>query len=794
MRRALGGQSYEPDWAFHEVHAEERASRVLLLLHRIPERYSQSADTDLYIRCLETGRLVLPAADVAWALRTAAALPATRGSHEAMDLAARLASWCEEPDDPELREAAATLLAVVEERHFYGSADVRKRLLTLSLQDPSDGTLNLTMIRQDDGWSRAVLARAAQRPDPDGAGNLLLKHLTTATGSKPSAKWLARAAALLRDPGAAGLLRILVESTDSEPVQSRIMAHGADAHLLVSETNTELVRAACWSASALDADWVVPALHTVTQLPVWGTSLRARGYVATIKVPNAAVCALGLIASDAAIGCLLELQRTVKHSGFRTQINAAIGAAAQRAGLAPGELAEHIVPAAGLNANGERQVGTAWVSIGAGRRVIAEWETPAGRSPRAPADADAETVKQVKAVVKEVQTALAGERIRLEGLLAEDRSWPVADWRRLYLDHPVTRTFSRRIIWSFDDVIGLPSSDGAVLSPEGLLAVPADARVRLWHPARAGTAQVQRWRDYLVSVEAVQPFKQAFREVYLITPAELETRVYSNRFAAHILQYNQLYALFKERGWTANYLGPHDGGYGGRARRDFPDAGLTVAFDHFAVDMGDFTAPLCSSDRVSFYRTADRARTPVPLAQIPKMVFTEAMRDIDLFVAVTSIALDPRWADGGENPHLAYWRQASFGELSQTAVVRREALARIVPKLKIARQLELAGRYLRVRGKLNTYKIHIGSGNIRIEPDDRYLCIVPASGRSKVMLPFDGDNVLSLIVSKALMLAADDKITDPTITSQLPGRVPAPSGDGRECRDPCDVSAPPPAD
>jgi uncharacterized protein DUF4132 len=762
---------YEPDWAFHEAHAGERASRVLLLLHRIPETYSQSADTDLYIRCLETGRLALPAADVAWALRTTAALPATRGSHEAMDLAARLAGWCEEPTDPEVREAAATLLAVVEERHFYGSADVRKRLLTLSLQDPPDGTLNLRMIRQDDGWSRAVLARAAQLPDPDGAGNLLLKNLTAASGSKPSPRWLARAATLLRDPGTAGLLRILVESTDSEPVRSRIMAHGADTYLLVSETNTELVRAACWAASALDADWVVPALRTVTHLPVWGTNLRASGYVATIKVPNAAVCALGLIASDAAIACLLELQRTVKHSGFRTQINAAISAAAQRAGLAPSELAEHVVPDAGLNANGARQVATAWVSIGAGRRVITEWDTPAGRAPRAPADADAETIKQVKAAAKEVQTALAGERIRLEGLLAEDRSWPVAEWRRLYLEHPVTRAFSRRLIWSFGDVTGIPSGDRVLLCPEGLLAIPADARVRLWHPARADTAQVQRWRDYLVSVEAVQPFKQAFREVYLITPAELETRVYSNRFAAHILQYNQLFALFKECGWSANYLGPHEGGYEGRARRNFPGAGLSVAFDHFAVDMGDFTAPLCSSDRVSFYRTADRARTPVPLAQIPKMVFTEAMRDVDLFVSVTSIALDPQWADRGENPHLAYWQQISFGELSQTAVVRREALARIVPKLKIAKRLELAGRYLRVRGKLNTYKIHIGSGNIRIEPDDRYLCIVPTSGRNKVMLPFVGDNVLNVIVSKALMLAADDKITDPTITSQLPGRV-----------------------
>lgn len=58
----------------------------------------------------------------------------------------------------------------------------------------------------------------------------------------------------------------------------------------------------------------------------------------------------------------------------------------------------------------------------------------------------------------------------------------------------------------------------------------------------------------------------------------------SNRFAAHVLSYQQLYALFKERGWVANYLGPYDDGGEGRARREFPDAGLTTVFEHFQID------------------------------------------------------------------------------------------------------------------------------------------------------------------------------------------------------------------
>jgi hypothetical protein len=36
-----------------------------------------------------------------------------------------------------------------------------------------------------------------------------------------------------------------------------------------------------------------------------------------------------------------------------------------------------------------------------------------------------------------------------------------------------------------------------------------------------------------------------------------------------------------------------------------------------------------------------------------------------------------------------------------------------------------------------------------------------------VQLPFEGDGTLSIILSKAFLLADDAKITDPTITSQL---------------------------
>jgi len=58
-----------------------------------------------------------------------------------------------------------------------------------------------------------------------------------------------------------------------------------------------------------------------------------------------------------------------------------------------------------------------------------------------------------------------------------------------------------------------------------------------------------------------------------------------------------------------------------------------------------------------------------------------------------------------------------------------------------------------------------------MEPNDEYLCIVPSRGKDTktegLFLPFEGDRGLSVVLSKAFMLVADDKITDTTITSQI---------------------------
>lgn len=383
------------------------------------------------------------------------------------------------------------------------------------------------------------------------------------------------------------------------------------------------------------------------------------------------------------------------------------------------------------------------------------------RSTPAPVRRDhPELVKDLRELVKRVDAHLLTLARALEGGFTVDTAHPYAWWRAELAEHPLARTVVRRLIWEIETA---PGEWRAVL-PETADEVPEGESVRLWHPLRADADSVRGWRDLLLEARVQQPFKQAFREIYRLTPAEEETGVYSNRFAGHLVHYRRLFALFRARGWSSPRIGPWDCDVEA-ADRVLGAGEWRISFDHSWYDQAG-EDEIAATERVRFERRADAGWRAVPLAEVPELVFSEAMRDVDLFIGVTSIAADPDWTDGG--PVRAYWERASVAELPETAEARRDALARILPRLKIADRCALDGRFLVVRGDLRTYRIHLGSANILMDPDGAYLCVVPdrRKGDGRVFLPFE-DERLSLILSKAFLLAADTEITDETIRRQI---------------------------
>jgi hypothetical protein len=524
-----------------------------------------------------------------------------------------------------------------------------------------------------------------------------------------------------------------------------------------------------------------------------------------VRLGNASITALGMMATPEALGRLAFLKVKVKFGGARNAIDKTLGKLSEKLGMSREDLEEMSIPAYGMEEVGRltQAVGdfTAVLTVINSRATELMWLRTDGKVqkslPAAVKKEHAEELKELTAAKKDIEKMLPAQVERLDALYLQRKSWPYATWRERYLDHPLIGVLARRLIWNFSTgcstVAGVWSGNGITdQTGNGITANEVVTTVSLWHPLGEPSTAVFGWRDFLEEMQIVQPFKQAHREIYVVAPAEENTRVYSNRFAGHLLRQHQFNALCSARTWKNQLRLMVDADYSPPTRW-LPAWGLRAEYwvegaGEEILESGAYR--YLNTDQVRFYREDARQvrahaggggyeshgtrAEPLSLTEIDPLVFSELMRDVDLFVGVASIGNDPIWQDGGaeERSRRDYWTQVAFGDLGASAITRKAILERLIPRLKIATQCSFGDHFLNVEGRRHRYKIHLGSGNILIEPQGKYLCIIPAQAqvdktREKLFLPFEGDRTLSVIISKAFLLAADDEITDPTITRQL---------------------------
>jgi hypothetical protein len=548
--------------------------------------------------------------------------------------------------------------------------------------------------------------------------------------------------------------------------------------LTIGERNSVMLRGLVWACSTVDSSAVARSVGDLGV--VCFTKIAGVGPVSA-KIGNACVYTLGAMPGLEGVAQLGRLKSRVKYTVAKRLLERSLDRAAERTGMGREDLEDLAVPTFGLTAPGTGCVSigsyTATMTVGTADSVDLRWIREGKRNAGVPAEVSRENSAELKALkkqVKDMSAMLAAQRIRLERLLGGSRSWRLPDAKIRLLEHPLIAPLARGLVWhlSDGDRRSLAAWDDGTLRDVSGRAIPwlgDDTRLSLWHPLGFPVDVVHAWRTRLEECEVTQPFKQAHREIYVLTDAELATETYSNRFASHILRQHQLAALCRARGWRYALQGF---GFDGANSPTLvlSEVGLVAELYVDIVDDGQQSTSGINvhvgTDQVRF----SRGGIPIPLRDVPALVFSEVMRDVDLFVGVCSVGNDPTWQDRGAG-HQDYWREYAFGDLAQSAVTRRVVLERLIPKLKIADRCHLTERFLVVRGDLRTYRIHLGSSNILMEPNDQYLCIVPggrSGGRSEPLrLPYEGDSTLSIILSKALLLAADAKIRDPSILRQI---------------------------
>ncbi|MBC7752062.1 MAG: DUF4132 domain-containing protein [Candidatus Saccharibacteria bacterium] len=605
----------------------------------------------------------------------------------------------------------------------------------------------------------------------------LWNFAATAKSSAPSVGWLKKAENVVepvRSQFAVRVVQWLELIIQKSPTKS----------LPFSGKNATAIRGLLWMCPLSQSDQVAQAVSNMVQFCY--TKLYGIGPRSSV-VANAGLYALGDLGNVGVVQ-LSKLRKKVKYSVGANLIEKMLREAALRQGVTTDDLEEMVVPELDMDQDGKQIFSfgeyQATLSLDGTKHLTVVWQDKNGKILKAPPAAvkkdHADDFKEFKQITAEVETIISGQSTRLEKNILKDRQWIFNTWQERFIQHAILGWLGRRVIWQFDDqgVIqhGMWLNKQLVnCQGEALQSISDNAQVKIWHPIFSDMHEVQAWRELIRAHQIVQPFKQAFREVYLLTPAEEQTESYSNRFAGHYLKQFQLVALCRERGWSYQLQGGWDGA-------NDPTFGLPHWNIRVRLELKlEEEFPLTPSgiyqyvltDKVFFYHSAESHKV-IPVRDIPALVFSEVMRDLDLFVGVCSIGLDPNL--DMTNPQIQrYFNDFNTSELTATAQVRKSVLDNIISKLEIAPLCRFEGKYLIVKGTLRSYKIHLGSGNILMEPNDQYLCIVQDGKKGDTVtdglyLPFEGDHLLSIILSKALLLAADNKIKDQSILAQIKGR------------------------
>ena len=307
-------------------------------------------------------------------------------------------------------------------------------------------------------------------------------------------------------------------------------------------------------------------------------------------------------------------------------------------------------------------------------------------------------------------------------------------------NNPVIAPLLQTLVFELDTALGF-YEDGVLAAPDGTrTAVAADAELKIAHALdlyESGTWAT--YQKYLFEKGIKQPFKQVFRELYVKT-ADERGKETSLRYAGHQIQPAKTIALLKTRRWVI------DGTEG--LQRVYYKANIIARIYALAdwFSPADIEAP--TLEWVDFF---DRKTfKKLPIDDVPDLIFSEVMRDVDLAVSVAHV--------GGVDP-----------EASHSTVEMRRAIAQFnLPLFKLD-NVRLAGAHAHIHGTLGDYTVHLGSGIVQ-QKAGAMINVLPVHSqhRGRLFLPFlDEDPKTAEILSKIVLFAEDGKIKDPFILEQI---------------------------
>lgn len=351
-----------------------------------------------------------------------------------------------------------------------------------------------------------------------------------------------------------------------------------------------------------------------------------------------------------------------------------------------------------------------------------------------------EYVKEIKAVQKSLKDQHSRARVSLEKAMEAGDEFTVAELQNL-AENPVICPLLKNLVFLCGKQLGFFQEQTLIAPDNKKYRLQPQDKCLLAHPIylyESGNWSV--YQKFIYDRSIVQPFKQVFRELYKPNMDELEAGTISHRYDGHQIQPKKTVALLRGRGWTVSY----DEGLQKVYYKENIIAQFYAMADWFSP--AEIEAP--TIDGIEFRER--RTGRGLLISDIPKVIFSEIMRDLDLVVSVAHV--------GGVDP------EASLSTIEMRTVIITEMLR----LLKLS-NVKINGSHAFIQGTLGEYTVHLGSALVhKMASGAVHILPVHSQHKGRIFLPFlDSDPKTAEIISKIIFLAEDHKIKDPNILTQI---------------------------
>ncbi len=280
---------------------------------------------------------------------------------------------------------------------------------------------------------------------------------------------------------------------------------------------------------------------------------------------------LEAIGTDTSLILLNGIANKVKFPAIKREAGVVITSIAKKKGLLPEELDDRLIPDCGLEKDGTHvfDFGSRSFTFSLNKDFKPVIKNQNGKilttlpKPSNNDDGEAATkaLNEWKIIKKQIRDTVKIQTTRLESAMITKRSWSVTDFEKFYINHPLMRHITSRLLWGVIDTNGnleqlFRVSEELEICDENdnVISLNPKDSVVIIHPLELSENQKKIWGEIFSDYEIVTPFSQISRQTYSPEKEELENEMLLRFDGIEISAPSLVYGL-DNAGWRRGVTG-----------------------------------------------------------------------------------------------------------------------------------------------------------------------------------------------------------------------------------------------